>query len=623
VAKHPENGDRAPSDETSGRSAESQPVAAKARKKVRRLLWEVRTGGGKDCFLELTPGKGKLLAMRRGVLHAFDADTGRLTWRFPEHGTAARFDDPQYGSYPPFVLGVLGNEVITCLPRAPGEDELGVLAIRLEDGAVTRELRLDITLPSRRSPWKGLLGSQLVFWATDEQGVKTQVSVADLAEWREIARFELPMLMNEPRAYEGRVYGFLARPPRAFTVDLGRGEIYSLPMRSEGTYDPSFHILPDGAFVTRDGRVSEKCAYQGPWAVGGYVVGDAVYGSHPRGFYRCDPGHGRVLWRHPLVRMCSSWRKVAGTSNVVALAEHGQVHVLNAQTGKLRAAVKVCEAVKRDDDLDGRTFLACDDERVYFAGPTRLRAYSTRPADPERPDAADPGDPACYVARCREALAKGEFERALKEVSGIGAAIRIRPSMRAEVAELLSQLDRSAAAALYPELWHDVMLHDGWVAGQLFLDEYTRLGAAASLLAVGTRPALLAASEIIDCKDAEWYSVYLAAEATEMLTGRRPLERHFVHARRHAEVALWRPMDDETFERLLPELTKWRALLCDRSALGKLTPEQVLRLFGNEGPLGRAAKLQAESRARGEGAKQAIVVTRPTVAPAPEAKDEF
>jgi len=585
----------------------------------RRLLWEVRTAGGRDRFVEAVPAGDKLLAVRKGVLYAFDVETGALQWRFPRWGTAVRFADPEYEYCAPFILGVVGKEIITRLPEGPEGSEPGVMAIRISDGQVTRELRPDLVFPHREMAWKCLVGTRIAFWAHDEHFVRTQVSVADLAEWREIARFELPRVQGDIQVRAGRAYGKLQGEKfcRAFTVDLDRGEMHSVPVRAAPSYAPKLTLLPDGALLVDEGRLSATCAYERPWpgAKQATVAGEAVYVRNVRGFYRADPRDGSELWRLKLAPWRWGHRNVAATPNVVACAEDGYVYVIDARTGRLRAAIRTYRDLPSRNPRE-RAYLACDDRRVYLARATGLKAYSTQPVDPEEPDPNDPGDPAYVLARCRNALVEGDYESALRTTKGIGISVQLRTSQRKEVAELLSQLSRSPAATFYPDLWEKLLTHDGWVAGELFLEEYSHIGASGALLAVGTEPALRAASEIIDRRKAPADSVYLAAEAAELLTGRRPLEKFLLHRGRHARVALWFPMDDETFGRLLPELRK-RSLEQLSYHASSLSPRQVLLLFeegrGSEriALLVDAARLQEESRARGEGEKETIPIEKP------------
>jgi len=589
------------------------PVQAK-----RRLLWEIETGGGKDCFLELTPAEDKLLAMRKGALYGFDAETGKVAWRFPREGRAASFADPRYSRYAPYILGVLERHAITRVPDEGGRYGLGVLAIRLEDGQVAREFRPELSFPHRNSRWKRLDGTRIAFSALNEERTRTEVVVVDLLKWCEIARFELPTVSGDLRVFGGRVHGLLRRQQesfsRAFTLDMERAQLYSCPLRKGWSAPLKFALLPDGSRVFSQGRISARCAFEGPWPHWGevYVAAGGVYGRDHRGFYRADPADGRVLWRLGLGPSRPYRWSFGASANLVAIADSGYVRVVEAGTGRPLAAIRT-----RHDLSHIHTELACDDRRVYHSDPTGLRAYSSRPVDPEKPDRDDPGDPACVLARCREALANGEFERALGLLKGIGPSIPLRPSMREEVAALFSQLRRSPAATLHPELWRKLMLSEGWIAGELFLQEYERLRAAGPLLAVGTRRALLAASKICERPSADAHSAFLAAEAEEVLTGRRPLEKHLAHGSRHAEVALRLPMDDETFARLLPKLREHN-LKRLRLFAGALSPGQVLQLFSNDKAIADVARLQVELQARGVGEKEQIRIDKMGTTPPPE-----
>ncbi|MHC4248098.1 MAG: hypothetical protein ACYS9X_03125 [Planctomycetota bacterium] len=592
-------------------------------RKTKRLIWEVRTGGGKDCFLELTPAGDKLLAMRKGVLYGFDVETGEEAWRFPREGRATGFEDPRYSRYAPYILGVVDGHAITRVPDEGARYGSGVLAIRLDDGEVAREFRPELGFPHRRSRWKQLDGTRIAFWALNEERTRTEVVVVDLVKWCEIARFELPTVSGDLHVFEGRVHGLLRREQesfyRAFTLDLERAQLYSCPLRKGWSVPLKFALLPDGSRVFAQGRISARCGFEGPWPHWGkvYVTAGGVYGRDHRGFYRAGPVDGRVLWRLGLGPSRPYRWSIGASANLAAIMDSGWIYIVEAETGRLLAAIRT-----RHDLSRIHTELACDDRHVYHSDPTGLRAYSTWPVDAEKPDSDDPGDPACVLARCREALANGDFARALGLLKGVGPSIPLRPSVREEVAALLSQLRRSPAATLHPELWEKLMLSDGWVAGELFIDDYKRLGAAGPLLAIGTHPSLLAASKIAGQRGADPHSAFLAAEAEEILTGRRPLEKHLAHGSRHAEVALRLPMDDETFARLLPELRE-HDLKRLRLYAGALSPGQVLQLFGSDKAIADVAKLQVELQARGVGEKEQIRIDKMGTAPPPEQKDGF
>ena len=439
----------------------------------KRLLWEVKTGGGQDRFVQLVPAEGRLLGLRAGALYAHDARSGRELWRFPKEGLANN-PDPIFGH---FILGVIGDCVITELPMRDGRHYGGVAAIRLADGELVREFEPEFETRYKRLSWEPLLGERAVFWAHDEDRLLNKVMVFDLVEWREVARFELPRGRGHLKASGARVFGIMQREGenfwRAFAVDLDRGEIRSVPLRSSS---PVWFLLPDGGRLVADGRISAGCAFERPWPRARHVVvaGDGVYGRDERGLYRADPRDGSELWKF----RPGSWdslqliKNTAATADVAAFYAHCYLHIIDAKTGALRAAVRVLE-----DEASAPSFripVACDGPRAYFASPMGLKCCSTRPVEPDRPDPDDPGDPAYALARCRRALLEGDFEDALKAIRGIGPLVGLRPACREEAAELLSQLSRSPASTFHPRLWRGIILSDGRVAGGLFREDYER-----------------------------------------------------------------------------------------------------------------------------------------------------
>jgi hypothetical protein len=62
---------------------------------------------------------------------------------------------------------------------------------------------------------------------------------------------------------------------------------------------------------------------------------------------------------------------------------------VNAATGKLCWAIRTGAVFGRIEE-EQLSRLACDDARVYLARPSGLRAFSTQPVDPKRPDPTDP-----------------------------------------------------------------------------------------------------------------------------------------------------------------------------------------------------------------------------------------
>lgn len=589
---------------------------------ARRLQWEIETAGGKDSFVELLAAGNRLLAMRKGVLYAFDAATGTEAWRFPEEGRATGYGDARYSGGLIFIYGQARGHVFTRLPNVQIYDKTGIIAIRLSDGAVVEEFIPALKFHHSLFMRYQMLDTCAVLWAKNKDYTRAEFSVIDVAEWREMARFEIHHgIVGDPQVWNGSLYGMLQRKGeefcRAFRLDLRRGTLYSVATRTKRNRQPSVTILPDGGMLTPEGRVGPRCAFERPFPERGplpfaryyHGAGGGLYVRDELGFCRLDPKTGRELWRFPMANEpIRSYVVVAGGGHVV-LAERGYLYVLGTETGRLVLAIR---ALDDDSSIQGIYWLqqiVLDRERIYYSSPTGLRVYSLTSLDAEKPDPEDPGDPAYVIAKARARLVQGDFEGGLHALRGIGTALAARPSLREEVGELLSQLSRSPATTLHPELWEKVVDDEGWVAGELFLEDYARRYVARSLIALGTRNALRTASGFLK----EGKRSLLAAEATRTLKGGRPVVEHAAHGRIAAAAAVNRPLDDASFRRLLPFLEQHKKRL--RHYLHALTPGQILQLFGDDKVLGAGALLQVRSMTEKRGNVETVKIETPAALP--------
>ncbi len=590
-----------------------------------RLLWEIKTAGGMDAFSAIHPAGDRLVGMRRGVLYALDARTGATCWRYPSAGTASEPHGPNEGLWADVLLAVRGERVILLAPTkdmAAGGPTL--IEVSLRDGQLTRPYRHGLTLAEphelRFMCWHPRpTGRFYPLWNSVE------ASIVDLDLWRESARFKPDGHVYDFKQTCGSVLYATARRPnepfaRAVTVDLDRGTMCSVPMRGRNR---DFLVLPDGTFLLDSARFNAACGFMGMWPYPMPVcVGGDVYVRDARGLCRVDLRDASIAWRCPIPWPHSLWSDrsdglIAAGGGIVAMLERGSLCLVDAATGGLRAAIRTA----------GRR-LACDGSRVYVAELTGLRAYATHPVDPARPDPADLGDPACYLARCRAALLAGDFDGALPAIRGIGVAAGLRKETRDEAASILSQLARSPAAVRHPELWQEVMLDDGWAAGELYAEEYSRLRRPSSLLAIGTRRSLASAAAMLD-DPGLWgdmgEEVFLAAEAARVLTGVRPVEKLLNGPEHRIQIAFRVPLEEDAFTQALSRLRGHShgggKYLIDIHGHG-MSPAQVRQLAEVDSPNWKAAKAQMESMARGTGTVEKIVITRPAQAPAPD-RDSF
>lgn len=632
-----------PSEDQLSPDAPAVPAEPAPEEPPPRLLWKIDTPARRDRFTGILPAGERVLAMRGGVLYALDADTGDELWRYPAHGVAAEWPPRAIARPPAFMIAVADDVVAT---RAPGELLRGIRriqAVSLIDGAVANEYDLDLggwAGPSRVIPAEGPV---VAFYGTKQKDHGSEVVIFDVAEWREICRFGLPgkvVAARSLRVVGDRVGGIMRLPgefiSRAFVADFGQKEAWSVPVRLPSAAGGTFHrLLPDGRLLVLDGLLSPKCAYERPWPwpERTFVVADGVYVRDETGLCRVDPKNGRELWRFE-IGYCGRNEfdyKITGTAEVVAWAEKGQLFLVDARTGRLRAFIAAADVF----ELAGASYyrdahVACDGDRAYFATPKVLKAFSARPVDPDRPDPEDPSDPACAIARCRKALLEGDNKGALEAMRGIGHMVSSRPSAREEAAELLSQLSRCEARAARPDLWHALVYRDGWVAGEVFLDEYKRAaadnpGTLAMMIRIGTEESLRAVAEGLDAPHPD--ISLLAARAKWMLTGKQPTEE--LLATKSVAALLSRPMDDASFRRILPILVE-----SDDGYHGRrvcIYPHQ--KLACNEGraralksTMGKRSleilREQVESMKRGSGEKRDLQVTRPPE-PVEPVEEEF
>ena len=587
-----------------------------------RLLWEVPATRFSHRPRQIVPAGDKVLVFTWDVLYALEAKTGRECWRYPQQGVV-RIDDVSA-----YVLKVLGDEVI--VRSSPGQEGpgTGCAALRLSNGSLIRTLILK-EVRRCHACWSLLPGTEFVVWyPRDQENRVWTVHVLDVRKWAETARFTLPEVDGDVMALSGKVYGVMRRGKekepfsRCFAVDLKQAVLYSSPMRERHSH-PEWTLDADGTRHFREGSFSPTCAYLGP----GRETDNLE-----------DP---RVRARYSKPQWCSS----RVTSDEVAAEVRGSfLWVADARTKAMRAGIRVSDAAPYGEDMGDRdVVLAFGAECVYYGWAGGLRAYATWPVDPARPDPEDPGDPAWAIARTRTALEAGDLDRALNSLRGIGGLLLLRPAQRAEAVALLSQLARLPASRHSPDLWQSLVWQDGWIAGELLLDEYAKPGPMArlenllALLRIGTPRALGAAAALLDVPPDKlrWdgaHSFWVAVEAARRLHGKAPWEKALAGGGWAAAALLLRPVDDATFERLAPLLPPARPFArssdSPHSSLLKeawfLTPEQLVRWVGDQvtdEELGRvvaASKALAALRGKGEGDREPIEIEAP---PASKAED--
>jgi hypothetical protein len=234
------------------------------------------------------------------------------------------------------------------------------------------------------------------------------------------------------------------------------------------------------------------------------------------------------------------------------------------------------------------------------------------------------------------------LDRALEALRGIGGLLLLRPTQRDEAAALLSQLSRLPASRHSPTEWQSLILEEGWIAGELFLEECAKTGALArfpnllALLRIGTPRALTAAAALLDVPrdKLRWdgaHSIWAAVEAARRLRGEAPWEKALTNIPVAARALMVRPVDDAAFKRLLPMFPPARPaarssgppVSSPLEEAWSLTPEQCVQWAGNEvtndevGRIVAAAKALMALRGKGEGDREPIEIERPS-GPKPE-----
>ena len=499
-----------------------------------------------------------------------------------------------------------------------------LIAVSLKDGKAMQEYYAKPTdYPAycwREHP----IGPLCPIVAMSKDRKRIEVSVFDLDQWCESARFNLDCSWPSFVQVRGLVV-YILNSPFVTTVDLDRQTMHSVPIRDRQNTEAC--VLPDGSLLHIEGRFNAVCGFLGTWPHPGsaHVGGDAVYVRDALGVCRVNPSTAGILWRFPIpwpygAMIGASINKIAAGGGMVAMLERDNLYVLDAATGALRAAIRTEASTKTLRQLANnggfreKSLVVCDTSRVYVAEQSGIRAFSTHPVNPDRPDPADPGDPADYLANGRDALRTGDFEAALRALQGVGVAASLRKESLDEAVLLLSQIARSQATVVCPEQWQDLMLTEGWIAGELFAQDYSRLRLPGPLISIGTHRSIAAAAALSDdlMLWGSWgEDAFLAAEACRILTGVRPLEKHFGKSvGSPGAIAFTVPMEEEAFNRLLPRMREHGPRLLQFYGV-KMSPRQVCLLAEGDAPLAQAAKLQMESMARGAGSEKKIVITRP------------
>ena len=235
-----------------------------------RLLWEVKTAGGMDSFTELLPAGDRLVAMRRGVLYALDARTGKTCWRYPLVGTAIEPYDPNCGIWGNVVLAVRGDRVIMLARH-------GLIEISLRNGNELREYHYGLTFPNPYLCHERPAGPLYPVWAWSADRNRIEVSVIDLDRWCESARFELDYSASFIQARGSVVYLIATRLGEPFsriiTVDLDRQTMHSPFVAPACMGNLRFCLTarfssPKDGLTRRPGtrehgRIWERCAWPG------------------------------------------------------------------------------------------------------------------------------------------------------------------------------------------------------------------------------------------------------------------------------------------------------------------------------------------------------------------------
>lgn len=470
----------------------------------KRLLWKIATAGGPDRVVQMVVAGGRLLVARKGVIHALDPASGEEVWRFPRGGPGFRHTESTTSSYAPPMIAALDGLLVTRLTRDAGRDASGLLAIRLSDG---REARRHVAYPELeevRLAWSAPPCARVVFHHLDSDWKQAVLSVFDLETWKEVARFRLPGVRSDVHVAGDWVTGWLVRRgesvKRRFGVNYKAGELHTVPTKTGA----NVHVhspLPSGAAV-----------FHAP----------AANGTRRRTVFPAEA-------------------KAAGNSSSVAVLDMHSAFVADAATGHTRLVVPL--PGQREAGSWHDSSVAMDGSRLFFYRPSGLAAYSLHPTNPAKADPNDECDPAWGLARCREALRRGDWEDALHAMMDIAPRVQTVPegrrvAARLEAGRMLSLLGRSPAADLWPSSWEALKLRNGWIAGELFLDDYVRAvkrqmkggaghpshvvpgGLGEYLLMINTRRSLEILSRTLDHPEELRVPREVAALAAECLRGR-------------------------------------------------------------------------------------------------------
>ena len=584
-----------------------QPKAPVEPETGSRLLWEMKNAGGADRIVELAAAKDKLLCVQHGALLAFDARSGKLLWRYPQEGPVTEFADTTYETVRPFIIAVVGDEVITQIPTPIGQRGRGCVAFKLDDGTISRQFALGPEFGGGTDLSSHIGGSQVAFWKSplNRDAKVTPVCVFDLKEWKELGRFAIQGETGELRAVDGRVCGLMIRNgekfARAFAVDLKDQQLFSVPIRDRQTFQLRLGQLPDGSRIQREGRISEKCAYMYPCTMEWLDKSSPAIDGDRSGITGIDPQTQKKLWSCP--GESGSAAVLMQSGNQLLAGGKGFLRIVDIKTGALRVSIRAADsfaAARLEDDTQS---FAIDAKRAYWAWPFGLKVYRINPLDPAHADPHDEAEPAYAVAQCRAALQAGEYEAAIDALRGVAVALGLRPEARRSVIEMFSQLMRSPAAAELPKQWTELVCSDGWIAGPMFEEDYERWAgdepaAAEALLRMNTQNSLKALAGLLDRaqengKQFHPFSLNLAAAASERLTGKP------------AAVPA----------RFVPPASEYER--------GVLSPEEYLTATQGRGEFAAAARAEIESKARGEGDKEPIKISTPGDADKTDVKGDF
>jgi len=553
--------------------------------KNKRKLWEIKTGVWEDRVQLMLPVQGNIVGMSARSIAAYDGTTGKLLWKYTANGEILCC--PYNFSKRPHIsiVTAIDDRIIVAPPHNSETLTASVMAIRLSDGKVIRRVKLEeeFGFPDNgymyRTDRFTRQGSDYgIFWAVSKNWDKSQVMVINLHTWKSELRFNLDAeVKRDMDIFQGHLYGIMHCKDesfyRAFTVNLKNYEAYTVPMRCNGSFItyPAPFVLPNGDFLLYGGRFSVDCSYECPIPICPYeVTSNGYYTWNSRGISKLDPDTGRKSWQIDLGYTGYSFLWVTENEGWTVIISRGHVYAVNAETGELRLALQAHEI---DDplydtyfstsvsaaDICRKTRFACDNKRIYYASPYSLKAYSLQAINPDKPDPYDPGDPAFTLRKTREAMQKGEYQNAMKHLYGIAVQVRLRPSMHAEATGLFSQLSRSQIPKRYPREWEKLIISDGWIAGNLFLEPYKKSATKSSIVALSLsgKKGLETAAAMLDRKVRQNFPYKTAAEAHEILTGKYPYEKVLKNGPWYAaRDMLSRIISDPVFGRILPILKK-------------------------------------------------------------------